>query len=60
MRREVRGSGGKGRAVVREEARAAQRKAKDEPKPEPESEQSREARVRKKVIARLRRLHPMD
>jgi hypothetical protein len=60
VRREGRGAGGKGRAAVREDARAVQRKTRDEPKPEPESEQSRQAQVRKKVIARLRRLHPMD
>jgi hypothetical protein len=57
----------KGRAVVREEAKATSPASKPAParpeqlKQEPkEPEEAREARARKKVIARLRKLHPMD
>lgn len=57
----------KGRTGVREEAKAVSPAPKstplrpEQPKQEPkEPEEGREARARKKVIARLRKLHPMD
>lgn len=57
----------KGRTRVREEAKATSPASKpasprhEQPKQEPkELEEARDARARKKVIARLRKLHPMD